>query len=223
MRARTPALLSFLVIAASSAGCASTPKQAVELSATVGRDVQAVHAAHVALAGMYFDRMEADVDAFVDAQYRPYSIERNMKDFHLVEKIADRSKAGGLDAVDVMQLFVETITADIEGFRAHLLGPIRSQRRKVLTALEDAYRQIQDGNAIVTGHLASIVKVQDAQDAVLAQLNLASLRERTVDATAAASDQIADITRKAEYGRGKVEDFQKALERLKKAADALGK
>lgn len=223
LQARGGVLPTLLVAAAAVLGCASTPKQAVELSVTVGRDIQAVHLAHVALAGRYFDRMEADVNAFVDAKYRPYSIERNMKDFRLVEKLTDRSRADGLDPLDVLQIFVERITADIEGYRAQLLGPIRAQRKKVMASIEGAYRQIQDGQSIVTGHLASIVKVQDAQDAVLAKLDLAGLREKTVDAAAAASDQIAEATRKAEYGRGKLEDFEKSIERLKKATEALGK
>lgn len=221
--ARGGVLLPLLVVASALLGCASTPKQAVELSVTVGRDIQAVHLAHVALADRYFDRMEADVNAFVDAKYRPYSIERNMKDFRLVEKLTDRSKAGGLDPLDLLQIFVERITADIEGYRAQLLGPIRAQRQKVMASIEGAYRQIQDGQSIVTGHLASIVKVQDAQDAVLSKLDLAGLREKTVDAAAAASDQIAELTRKAEFGRGKLEDFEKSIERLKKATENLGK
>ncbi len=223
LRGRAGVLFSSLMITASAAGCASTPKQAVELSVTVGRDIEAVRAAHVALASKYFDRMEADVNAFIDAKYRSYSIERNMKDFHLIEKITDRSKAGGLDALDVMQVFVEKIAGDIEAYRGQMLGPIRAQRQKVMTSLEDAYRQIRDGNSIVTGHLASIVKVQDAQDEVLAKLNLSGLREKTVDATAAASDQLAELTRKAEFGRGKLEEFEKTIERLKKATDNLGK
>jgi hypothetical protein len=222
-RARASAVLALMAIGSGVAACASTPREAVELSVTVGRDVQSVHAAHVALANLYFDRMEADVDTFVDTQYRPYSIERSMKKFGLIEKVTDPAKAGGLDALDVMQVFVEEITRDIEAFRGELLDPIRAQRQKVLGSLEGAYRQIQDGNAIVTGHLASIVTVQDAQDEVLAKLNLAGLRQQTVDATAAASLQIAEITRKAEYGRSKVEEFQKAIEQLEKASQSLGK
>ena len=212
-----------LLAAVALAACASTPKQAVELSATVGRDVEKVHRAHLALAGKYFDRMEADVDAFVETRYRPYSIEKNMKDFRLLEKVTDRTKAGGLDPLDVLQIFVEVVSADVEGYRAKVRGPVRRQRQQVMASLEAAYRQIQDGQAIVTGHLASIVKVQDAQDAVLAKLDLAGLREQTVDAAAAASDQIAELTRKAEAGRGKLEELEKTIEGLKKATEKLGK
>jgi hypothetical protein len=210
-----------LLLASALASCASTPKQTVELSATVGRDIAAVHLAHVALAKRYFDRMESDVNSFVDGVYRPYSIEHNMGDFHLVEKIT--KPPAGLDALDIMGLFVDTITKDIEGYRLELLRPIRAQRETVLASLEQAYRQIQDGQSIITGHLASIVAVQDAQDQALAKAGLAGLRERLVDATAKSSDEIADLTRKATFVRGKEEDIAKAAEALKTATKSLGK
>jgi hypothetical protein len=201
--------------------CASTPKQTVELSATVGRDLAAVHLAHVALANRYFDRMEGDVNAFVDGAYRPYSIENNMRDFKLIEKIT--APPAGVDALDVMSLFVDTITKDIEGYRAELLKPIRAQRESVIASLEQAYRQIQDGQSIITGHLASLVAVQDAQDEALAKAGLAGLREKIVDANAKSSDQIADVTRKATFVRGKEDDVAKAAADLRSIVKSLGK
>jgi len=202
-------------------GCASTPKQTAELSATVGRDMAAVHLAHVALAKRYFDRMEADVNAFVDEVYRPYSIEHNMGDFRLVEKIAH--PPAPLDALDVMRLFVDIITKDIECYRGELLQPMRSQRESVLASLEQAYRQIEDGQSIITGHLASIVAVQDAQDQALAKAGLAGLREKLVDATAKSSDEISSLTRRATFVRGKEDESAKLAEALKSTAKSLGK
>ena len=215
--------VSSLACAAVLCACASTPKQAVQLSVTVGRDVEAVHAAHVALVKRYFDRMEADVNAFVDGTYRPYMIGETMRKFQLVEKIRDPSKAGGLDALDVMQAYVTSLTKAIEAYREELLQPIRSQRAMVLESLEKAYRQIQDANAIVTGHLASIVAVQDAQDEVLKQAGLAGLREKIVDSTAKASDEIAELTRKGTLARDRTQEIEKAAKDLKNAAQSLGK
>src|SRR6266550_2489299 len=113
--------------------CASTPKQAVELSATVGRDLEAVHVAHVALARRYFDRMDRDINAFVNDTYRPYVIDSTIKSFRLIDKIVHPPEP--LDAVDEMRLFVDNITRDIEGYREQLLQPIHAQRDKVLTSL----------------------------------------------------------------------------------------
>lgn len=210
--------LPVALCATAMAGCASTPKQAVELSATVGRDIAAVQLAHVALASRYFDRMEADVNAFVNGAYRSYSIDKNMRDFKLVEKVADPSKAGpDLDALDVMETFVEVLTADIDDMRRKLLDPVRQQRTKVLVALEEAYRRIQDGQGVVTAHLASIAKVHELQDEMLAKGGLDGLRERIVDSTAKASDQIQELARKAQFANDKADEFAKTLEEVKKA------
>lgn len=208
------------LVATGLLACASTPKQTVELSATVGRDIEAVHVAHVALARKLFDRMEADVNAFVDGTYRPYSISRNIQKFALIEKISHPPES--TDPLDVMGIFVETITRDIEDYRGQLLSPIRAQREKVLGTPEQAYRQIQDGQSIITGHLASIVAVQDAQDQLLAKAGFAGLRQQIVDTTAAASDQIADLTRKGEFVRGQEDEIAKRIQGLKKATASIG-
>jgi hypothetical protein len=212
------------VIAALITACASVPQQAVDLSVTAGRDLDAVHHAHLALLDSYFDRMESDVNAFVDSEYRAYSIERNMKDFQLLEKIRDPTTAGdGIDAVEVMEVFVEEIVADIEAFRGSLLAPVRAQRAEVRTAVEDAYRRIQDAQAIVTGHLASVRRVHDLQDEMLARASLEGLREKFVDTTAKSADAVAKLTKQTEYVRGKMDDFQKELEKLKSATESLKK
>lgn len=211
-----------LLLAAFLGACASTPKQAVQLSATVGRDVATVHAAHVALARQYFDRLDAEIDTFVDRTYRPYLIRETLRKFDLVGKLKDPSKARGLDALDITETYVESLTAELSSYRARLRAPVDKQRDLVLERLEAAYRQIQDGNAIVTGHLASIVEVQDAQDEVLAKSGLTGLRETLVDQTARLSDTIAEITREAQAASDKASTFSGAPDKLEKAVRPRG-
>jgi len=148
-------------------------------------------------------------------------IDRTIKAFRLIDKILHPPEP--LDAVDEMRLFVETITRDIEGYRQQLLQPVHAQRDKVLTSLEQAYRQIQDGNSIVTGHLASLVAVQDAQNEALSKAGLEGLREKLVDSTAKASEQLAELTRRAELTRGKEEEIVKRIEEMKKVTASFAK
>ena len=206
-------------------GCASTPRQAVELSATVDRDIESLHQAHLALVKLHFDRLEKDVNAFVDGTYRPHLIRESMLKFGLVEKIADSAKASGADPLTVMEVYVSGVEERIAALRAELLAPIRAQRDKVLVVLEDSYRRVHDGNAVVTGHLASIVRVQDAQDELLARAGLQGLRERVVDSTARVSDQIAALTGTAERVGSKLDDVQarsrKTIEAIKKELEKL--
>ena len=61
--------------AALVAACAQVPKESVELSTTVGRDIAAAHESHIRLARTLFARMKGDVNRFVDDVYAPYQIQ----------------------------------------------------------------------------------------------------------------------------------------------------
>ena len=67
-------ILLVLICICILAGCAQVPKQAVELSATVGRDVAQVYQSHKAIATLLYDRIKKDVNKFVDNVYAPYQI-----------------------------------------------------------------------------------------------------------------------------------------------------
>ena len=203
-------------------GCAAVPKEAVDLSATVGRDLDAVHRAHLALLDGYFDRMESDINSFVDTQYRPYSIEQNSRDFKLVERLtAQPASTAELDHLDVLQIFVEEVVADIEAFRSELLAPVRKQRVEVRSAIETSYRRIQDAQAIVTGHLASVRRVHDLHEDLLAKADLQDLPNKFVDGAVKTSEQIEKITTKAKYANDKSGEFDRALEQLRKLTESM--
>jgi hypothetical protein len=60
--------------------CAYAPKQAVELSSTVGRDISEIKKSHVALADLYFNRLYDDINNFVDNIYLPFQIQNTLSD-----------------------------------------------------------------------------------------------------------------------------------------------
>jgi hypothetical protein len=68
-----------LILVCALTACAQVPKQSVELSATVGRDLVTVHNSHRELAQILFTRMERDINHFVDTVYAPYQIREAMK------------------------------------------------------------------------------------------------------------------------------------------------
>jgi len=67
-------LAVFFMIAITLTACAQVPKESVELSSTVGRDLAVVYDAHRELAQVLFSRMRHDVNRFVDDVYAPYQI-----------------------------------------------------------------------------------------------------------------------------------------------------
>lgn len=176
---RSAALLAWALVAWLFFGCARVPQESVELSATVGRDLAEVHRAHRQLALRYFEGMRGDVEEFVASVYRPYVIQTTMADLHLVDSIQAASAPGSpLDPADVMGIYVEETLAQIAEFRTSMLAPIEAQERQLLTSIDDVFQRLQNANAIVTGHLASVRKVRDTQEELLAGIGAPGLSDR---------------------------------------------
>jgi hypothetical protein len=194
-------MADFKVVAAScylvfatlaTAGCASVPVESVELSETVGRDLESLHVAHKELAVRYFQRMHRDVDEFVRDVYRPYVIRSTMEDLGLVAKLQASLQPGSeLDPLDVMEIYVEEAMKQIETYRAELQAPVTEQEVQVLGSIDASHLRVQNANAIVTGHLASVRKVHDAQGEFLARARLGGLQERTASFVTSVSDELA--------------------------------
>jgi hypothetical protein len=188
----------------------------VELSVTLGRDLVEVHRAHRELAVRYFDQIKNDINTFVHQVYRPYAIQKAMQDFQLLDKInkAQRPDAEP-DALAVMGLFVTLLSHEIESFRHELLDPIETREHEVLSAIDDAYQKLQNANAIVTGHLASIRKVHDAQEELLKGVGMEDLRGRFVEETVSLSEKISELVEKGRKAEEKTRDLEETINKLK--------
>lgn len=186
-----------LSLATSLVGCSLVPKEAVELSNTVGRDLEEVHRAHRALAELHFNKIETDINVFIDETYRPAFIKEFAKEFKL-QNVASAVLASSEPEklLPVLTAFVQKATDRIESKRYELLDPIRSQRQQVLSDIDQAHRQIQAAQAIVTGHLASVRDVHETQSELFSELGIEELRTRIATTTANISDRVADLTEK---------------------------
>lgn len=207
--------LAVLAVLLGSVACATVPKEAVDLSVTVGRDLGEVHRSHRELAIRYFDRMDADIESFVTEVYRPFMIRKTIEDFELVAKIQAGLQPGAdPDALDVMDVYVTEVMADLEDYRAQLRGTLLERRASVLRSIDDAYAAIQAANSVVTGHLASVRRVHEEQDALLAKAGLTGFRERFIDTTAGLSDRIAETVERGRRGEEKVDAVAESLKKL---------
>ncbi|MBD3220806.1 hypothetical protein GF314_06150 [bacterium] len=175
-------------------GCATVPEASIELSATIGRDLDAVHASHRALAELHFDDLRRRIDAFVDEEYRPYVLRAMMTELDVTSELeAALAGESDLDVLDIMSIVVEESIARIATFRTEMLAPVEAQRRQTLAAIDRAYRQLQSANAVVTGHLASIRDVHDAQAELMADASLEDLRGDMTRRLAAMSEGVGRV------------------------------
>ena len=210
--------------------CDMVPKEAVELSNTVGRDLEEVHRAHRALAVLHFGRIEEDANSFIDETYRPAFIKKFAEEFRLNQQVTTILANDPEKLLPVLTRFVETATVRVEAKREQLLKPIQDQRGQVVEEIDAAHRQIQAAQAVVTGHLASVRKVREVQNEILAKVGLGEFRQKVATRTAEISNKVADFVEKGEAIEAKGEGFARkigeidgAIDKLKSEISALGK
>ena len=219
-------------------GCLQVPKSSVELSTTVGRDIETAREAHRNLAKALFARMKRDVNRFVDGVYAPYQIQvvlagqkaRQTKGdrinlFSTIESALARPADGQAqtDVLDMTQILVESIRDDIEAFRAERMKGVLQQEAEVMSAIDGTYDQILRGNAVVTAHLASIVKVNEVQDDLLKRAGAKDLRELVGVKLSETSVKLGQFVDKAKKVEGQIDDASPKVEKLAKDFDALVK
>lgn len=229
-------ILSLLSIIALITSCAVVPKESVELSATVGRDVVNVYQAHKGLATVLFTRMKKDVNTFVDNEYAPFQIGKLLEmDVADANSGAFESMTGSLidaaknssdvdkqkQAIGNMKDFVAVVHDEVEAFRKILLAPIEAQEMEVMAAIDRSYNQIIYANSIVTGHLASVRKVHDAQEDILNEFGLENLRAETTQKLADYSVGIDKILK--DVSKVNINDVEKQMTDVKTKFDKLFK
>ena len=202
-------LIALIVLAS----CASVPKESVELSATVGRDIVVVYASHKEITKILFGRMKNDINDFVDDVYGPYQIgkllEADFNDFNnndpeslsfsIVDAAQNPTDANKQKrALTLMEFFVSFTHEDIEFYRKELLKPVLAQEKEVMDAIDRSYNQIIYANSIVIGHLASVRQVHDAQEEILNQFGVKDLRTKTAKQLSDASNTILQVLNEAE-------------------------
>lgn len=225
-------ILCFLVLS----GCAQVPKKSVELSATVGKDVAQVHKAHHELAVIIYERMKNDVNRFVDEVYAPFQIQRLLQaDYEDFKKSDKDSLFSALDdaikqpdnsnvqkiALESMDVFVQVVLSVIESYRKQRLAPILAQEKELLSSIDRSYNQIHYANSIVTGHLASIVKVHDAQEELLNEIGVDGMRSDIAHKLASTSDKLSKFVDKTKKVDGSMAEMQGKIEKLTNKLDSI--
>jgi hypothetical protein len=225
-----------VLIAFVFSGCAQVPKESVELSATVGRDIESTYQAHRELGVLLFEQMENDVNKFVDDVYAPYQISAllsaDQEDFKkgnsdslfftldAAVRRPDDAQAQK-DALAAMEAFVEVVREVVEEYRAEKLKPVKAQRQSVLSAIDQAYNQIIFGNATVTAYLSSVVKVRGAQDEILAKIGVEDLQTKVGVKLAETSNKLAEFNKKAKRVDGRLEDVEPRINALTEELDRI--
>jgi len=179
--------LLVIILPIFGSGCASVPKESVELSYTLGSDLESLHQSYKTLIARYFESLRREVNSAIDRVFIPAYI----NDFVKTGKLVENAKAERSDLVEAWaRIAVETIDKE----RATRIAPIDKAEKDLLVSVNDAFDKAVRANATITAHLNSIRKVKEVQDEILESLELKDVRDKINDALADASKKVKEIT-----------------------------
>ena len=208
--------------------CASVPRESVDLSQSIGTDLEMMQNSHKDLAVILFGRMKDDINNFVDNVYKPYQIRRLLQQefedytfndpslFGVMEmfKQDTASEETALLVVGVMQIFVEEVTVEVEAYRLELLTPIIEQEYEVLGRIDQSYSSARYANAVVTGHLSSVHKVNAARENTLGHLGLAGISQQFGTKLSSVSNTIQGLVNTVETTNFGLSDMKSQFDNL---------
>ncbi len=173
---------------AACVGCASVPREVVELSYMLGEDIGATHTSYVQLVRLHFDSLRKRTDDFLVERWQPTYLRNFIQDGELISLATDSDPTLVLEGV---QTWVEVAMEEIQAKRHTLLDPLDQQERELLVAIDEAFERMRTVNATITAHLNSIRSVDKIQSDALDRLGLSDLRDR-IDRGLVAASQLAE-------------------------------
>lgn len=218
--------LLLLVGSLSFLGCASTPKEIVELSYAMGNDLAAVHKSYRNLVHERFEGFRAERLDYLNKWRSTYlrdwtergrlgDIAASKATWSMSERKFTPPTAGkeGEERIQSLQVWARTAISDIEKKKKTLMDPLDKDEQSMLTMIDDAFNRLYRGNAAITAHLNSLRKVQEVQDEALKALRVKDFRD-TIDA------KFLEVSERARKG---LEDIEKAGMKAERVVEELQK
>ncbi len=183
-------------------GCASVPKEVVELSYAASNDVRALHESYDQLITAYFDQLRARRINYVEQEWAPHFIQEMVAAGRIDEVVQqkiiitesgfaepDSSSNKHLQMVNSIGQWATATLTMVENKKQELIAPLDSTERALRADVNAAFAQVVQANATITAQLNSLRKVQEVQDDALKALNIAALRDKINMALAEASSK----------------------------------
>jgi len=180
-------------------GCATVPKEVVELSYTVGDDIEAIQSSYKLLVQTYFDGLRTQTLTFLNEKWRPEYLRRYIKEGKLIENVSNNDPDKVLIAVEVWtDIAIETI----ENKKDSLITPIDNDENNLMIIIDEAFANIIRSNAVITAHLNSIREVKELQDETLSALGVKDLRDKINNALIEASNKSKEMLNELKKAEG---------------------
>ena len=193
-------------------GCASVPKEVVELSYTVGQDLNAVHSSYRELIRTRFDDIRAQSMTFLETRWIPNLLKDFIQRGELIQSVKGSDPKMVLEDVGV---WVEVAIEMIETKKRELIDPIDNDEQELLRSVDEAFFRLTRVNAVITAHLNSLRKVQEVQDDALKALKLKELRDKINQGLISASDKAREALEKLKKAEGLIDKAEEKTNNLR--------
>ena len=221
--------LVVLIVAVSSTvlvGCASVPKEVVQLSYQIGEDFSSIQKSYKKLVHDHFEVLRGQRIQYLNNEWTPKYIRGWVEDGRLrdvvkgdvvwsAEKADFIQAAVGKDEKALLNTVIfwsVAAVAEIEGKKKELLEPLNKQEEQLTTWIDDAFNRIYRGNAVITAHLNSLRKVQEVQEDALAALHLKDLSDKINNTLITASDKAKDGLEAVRKADGFIQETGKKIQ-----------
>lgn len=213
--------VSCLLLAALFAGsCATIPPEAPELSAELGKRINAIQDANMTLLHRFFDLKRADVDRFIQEEWVPIFAEEVFSDPKMKKAwdtiVAENNPS---DRFRFLMMTGPRLQEQINRKRVELIGPIDDIERRIEQKLRDEYAQAVAINNSLTSLLLSASKVTENRNRYLGMLGAT---DKTVGSTIdKVNDTVNDLLSAAHKGEDKIAKAEVYIEKLREIRDSL--
>jgi hypothetical protein len=151
-------------------GCATVPKESVELSMELTRMIRSAEESHLALLGLYIAERKDRATDFLEKVWTPTFMENatsSSKIGELVEKEHDPAKKDAL-----IKEFTGDAAVEITKRRASLTGAIDKIDAALRKAITDHYADMLAVNYALTAHLSSAADMTEIRTKLLSTLKV---------------------------------------------------
>lgn len=219
--------LGVILLLALLSSCISIPKETVTLSQTLGNDIVILHNSHRNMVNIHYNKIEGDINHFIDDVYAPFVIhfvlKQQMEEYKngnpsiygiIVLAGEVEGKTESEDAINVMHDFQKDAIFQIESKRRELINPIKKQRREIINSINQSYENLIYANSTLTAYLISARKVKDSQQKALSIIGLEGADQYVTETLVKASEKSSELLEKGKEIDIKSEEALKQLQKI---------
>lgn len=168
--------------------CATIPQETITISETMGKDLQILRESHKSTLKLYYNRIEEEINTFIDNVYSPYIIHYALNSeltkykngepslYKTIEEAGNSTqKESTEEALNDMVDFTEDAYNQINQKREELLTPIKQQEDSMLVKIDASYQNVIYANTRLTNYLESVKKVKETRNEAFSTVGLDNL------------------------------------------------